>query len=281
MSISLVLEGGGMRGIYTCGVLDYFMDAGIRFPNIYAVSAGAGHSMSYVTNQRGRAARVGIEYINDWRYCSKRSWLFTGNMFGKKFIYYTIPGKLDFFDYDAYKNSDVKLTATVTNLETGKAEYIPVPDAHEDMPYVVASSSLPLISRIQKTPNGNKYLDGGCSDSIPIRHALEVSDLAVAVLTQPKGYVKGPNPSQKMVAAFYKRYPKFVASCENRHIDYNESLAVIDRETESGRVLCIRPSQALGIERMEKDKEKLWKLYELGYNDAKNSGVEAFLKDKM
>lgn len=280
MSVSLVLEGGGMRGIYTCGVLDYFMDAGITFPDIYAVSAGAGHSMSYVSNQRGRAARVGIEYINDWRYCSKRSLILTGNMFGKKFIYYTIPGKLDFFDYDGFRNSKMKLHATVSNIETGEAEYIPVPDAHDDMPYVVASSSLPLISRIQKTPNGGKYLDGGCTDSIPVRHALSVSDRAVCVLTQHKGYRKQPSGTQKYIAKLYKKYPKFVEANANRHISYNETLDFIDKECESGRVFCIRPSKPIEFERIEKNKEKLWALYHLGYEDAKASGIEAFLNKK-
>ena len=278
MSISLVLEGGGMRGIYTCGVLDYFMDNNIKFPNIYAVSAGAGHSMSYVSWQRGRAARVGVEYINDWRYCSKRSLVLTGNLFGAKFIYETIPSKLDFFDYEAYKNSDMKLTAVSSNLETGKAEYIPVPRAREDMKYVIASSSLPLISRIQKTPRG-KLLDGGCCDSIPIRYALEQSDYCVTVLTQPEGYVKKPTSSQKYIAALYKRYPKFVEACEHRHENYNESLAVVENEVKNGRVFCIRPSREVGFERIEKDKKKLWDLYHLGYNDAKNSGIEAFLNN--
>lgn len=280
MSVSLVLEGGGMRGIYTCGVLDYFMDTGIRIPDIYAVSAGAGHSMSYVSNQRGRAARVGIEYVNDWRYCSKRSLFLTGNMFGRQFIYYTIPGRLDRFDYDAFKNSDIKLNAVVSNVETGEAEYIHVADAHCDMQYIVASSSLPLISKIQKTPRG-KYLDGGCTDSIPIRHALSVSDYAVAVLTQPQGFTKKPSGSQKYIAAMYGRYKSFVKANELRHVNYNESLAVIEDEMANGRVFCIRPSDALGVERIEKDKPRLWALYELGYNDAKNSGIEAFLSDKL
>ncbi len=266
-----------MRGLYTCGVLDYFMDKGIKFPNIYAVSAGAGHSMSYVSWQRGRAARVGIEYINDWRYLSKRSLLLTGNMFGARFIYHTIPEKLDFFDYEAYKNSDMKLTAVVSNIETGEAEYIPVPDGKEDMKYITASGSLPLITRIQRTPKG-KFLDGGCTDSIPVAHALKESDYCVAVLTQPEGFVKKPSSSQKYIDIMYKRYPKFCDACRNRHHQYNASLAVVDKEVKDGRVFCIRPSKALGVERMEMNKDKLWELYHLGYSDAASSGIEAFLE---
>lgn len=278
MATSLVLEGGGMRGVYTCGVLDYFMDKGIKFPDIYAVSAGSGHSMSYVSGQRGRAVRVGTEYLNDWRYCSKKSLLLTGNMFGKKFIYKTIPEKLDHFDFEAYKNSQMKLTCVVTDVETGKAEYIPVPDAKNDMKYIVASSSLPLISRIQRTPQG-KFLDGGCADSIPIAHALENSEKAVVVLTQPEGFVKKPSSSQKYIDFFYKRYPKFCDACRTRHEKYNASLELIEKEIKSGRVFCIRPSKALGVERMEMNKDRLLELYSLGYADAEASGIEAFLEN--
>ena len=265
-----------MRGLYTCGVLDYFMDKGIKFPNIYAVSAGSGHGMSYVSGQRGRAARVCTEYISDPRYCSKKSLLLTGNMFGVKFIYHTIPEKLDLFDYEAYKNSEMKLTAVVSNIETGEAEYIPVPDGKEDMQYIIASSSLPLISRVQKTPRG-KFLDGGCTDSIPVAHALENSDFCVAVLTQPEGFVKEPSSSQKYIDLFYKRYPKFCDACRNRHHQYNASLALIDKEVNNGRVFCIRPSTVLGVGRMEKDKDKLLALYQVGYEDAAASGIEEFL----
>ncbi len=276
MITSLVLEGGGMRGIYTCGVLDYFMDNGIKFPKIYAVSAGAGHSMSYVSNQRGRAVRVGTEYINDWRYCSVRSLLFTGNLFGAKFIYEDIPAKYDRFDYEAFNNSGMNLIAVCTNVETGKAEYIPINDALKDIIYVRASSSLPLLSRIVKTPKG-KYLDGGCADSIPIMHALSETDRAVAVLTQPEGFIKEPPSSIKTLKLKYRKYPEFVAANANRHIVYNASVKYLEEAEKEGRALIIRPSAPAGFGRIEKDKAKLLPLYEMGYNDAKNSGIENFL----
>ena len=276
MTTSLVLEGGGMRGVYTCGVLDYFMDNGIKFPKIYAVSAGAGHSMSYVSNQRGRALRVGTEYISDWRYCSMRSLLLTGNLFGAKFIYEDIPAKYDYYDYGAFNNSDMKLFAVCTNVETGKAEYIPINDALKDIIYVRASSSLPLISRIVKTPKG-KFLDGGCSDSIPIKHALSESDRAVAVLTQPAGFVKKPTSSIKALKLRYSKYPEFVKANENRHLTYNDSVSYLEKAERDGRALIIRPSAPAGFDRIEKDKEKLLPLYDTGYNDAKNSGIEKFL----
>ncbi len=275
--VSLVLEGGGMRGIYTCGVLDYFMDMGIKFPKVYGVSAGAGHAMSYVSWQRGRAARVGIEYIDNWRYCSRRSMLLTGGMFGVKFIYETIPAKLDLFDYDTFNNSEMKLIAVCSNIETGKAEYIPVNDARKDMRYVYASGSLPLVSKIVKTPYG-KLLDGGTCDSIPVRHALTESDFCVAVLTQPEGFVKKPTEAMSLIKLRYKKYPKFIEANATRHERYNESLAFVEKEEKAGRVLSIRPSCPIDVSRIEKDKSKLRKLYELGYSDAKNSGILNFLE---
>lgn len=277
MSTSLVLEGGGMRGVYTCGVLDYFMDNGIAFPKIYAVSAGSGHAMSYVSNQRGRAVRVGTEFVNDWRYCSVRSLILTGNLFGAKFIYEDIPAKYDPYDYDAFNRCAMKLIAVCSNVETGEAEYIPIDDAKDDIIYVRASSSLPLVSRIVKTPRG-KYLDGGICDSIPIRHALLENDRAVVVLTQPAGFVKEPSSSQKMIAKLYKKHTKFVEASARRHEDYNESLAAIEKGVAEGKVLAIRPSAPIGFERIEKDKTKLLALYERGYNDAKASGIEDFLR---
>ena len=277
MTTSLVLEGGGMRGVYTCGVLDYFMDKGITFPKIYAVSAGSGHAMSYVSNQRGRAVRVGTEYVNNWRYCSVRSLIFTGDLFGAKYIYETIPSKIDLYDYDAFNKSGMQLIAVCSNIETGEAEYIPINDAKEDIIYVRASSSLPLVSRTVKTPRGN-YLDGGICDSIPIRHALSENDRAVVVLTQPSGFVKEQSSSQKMIEKRYKKYPKFVEASARRHENYNESLAFIESGVANGSILAIRPSAPIGFERIEKDRSKLLALYEMGYNDAKASGVEAFLR---
>lgn len=276
MAVSLVLEGGGMRGVYTCGVLDYFMDAGIKFPRIYGVSAGSGHSMSYVSWQRGRAVRVGTGYLDDWRYCSVRSLIATGDLFGAKFIYETIPQKLDFYDYDAFNISEMKLIAVCSDIETGKPVYVPIEDAARDIIYVRASSSLPLVSRIVKTPRG-KYLDGGMCDSIPVRHALGENDRAVVVLTQPAGFVKQPSSSLKLIRRLYKKYPKFVEASENRHVNYNESLAYLAEAEADGRAFTIRPSEPIGFSRIEKDKAKLLHLYELGYNDAKSSGIEKFL----
>lgn len=279
MITNLVLEGGAMRGIYTCGVLDYFMDNGIEFPKIFGVSAGSGHSMSYVSGQRGRAYRVGVGYLNDYRYCSFRSLILTGNFFGADFIYRKIPAELDFFDYKAFDESNMKLIAVCTNIKTGLAEYIPIEKSREDIIYVRASSSLPLLSRIVKTPKGD-FLDGGICDSIPVRHALECSDKVVCVLTQPEGFVKSPSTNVGAVNFVYRKYPEFIEAYKNRHINYNESIAAAELAAKEGKVFIIRPSKPLGFERVEKDRTTLEKTYELGYNDAKESGIEKFLSNQ-
>ncbi len=276
MKTALVLEGGGMRGLYTCGVLDYFMDNGIKFPTVYGVSAGSGHAMSYVSNQRGRAMRVGMKYLGDWRYCSVRSLLLTGDLFGAKFIYETIPEKIDHFDFEAFNNNSMKLVAVCANIETGKAEYIPISDAKRDMIYVRASSSLPLLSRIVKTERG-LFLDGGCCDSIPVKHALSENDRVVVVLTQPEGFVKKPASNMKALELKYKKYPKFVEANRNRHENYNASLKAVEDGVKDGKVFVIRPSAPIGFGRIEKDKSKLTALYEMGYADAKASEIQRFL----
>ncbi len=273
---ALVLEGGGMRGFYTMGVLDYFLEAGIHFPAIYAVSAGSCHAMSYLSKQRGRAYDIGIGCLDDWRYCSARSLLLTGDLFGAKYLYDTIPNKLFPFDYDTFEKNPSKLIAVCSNVETGKAEYIPIKDARTDILYVRASSSMPLVSRIVKTPRGN-LLDGGVCDSIPIRHALAHHKRAVAVLTQPAGFVKQPSSSQKLIALRYARFPKLVEASRRRHEDYNDSLTICESASSSGSAFILRPTKALGIERMEKDPEKLRSLYALGYHDAKTGELTKFL----
>lgn len=266
-----------MRGIYTCGVLDCFMDAGITFPRIYGVSSGAGHAMSYMSSQRGRAVRVGTSYLDNWRYCSVRSLLLTGDLFGARFIYETIPARLDAYDYGAFDNSSMKLIAVCSNVETGKPEYIEINDAKKDIIYVRASSSLPLVSRTVRTEKG-LFLDGGCCDSIPVRRALSESDRAVVVLTQPAGFKKEPSSTLRWIKLRYAKYPQFVMANARRHEDYNASLAAVEAGIEAGRVLAIRPSAPIGFSRIEKDKNKLAGLYEMGYNDAKSSGVERFLQ---
>ncbi len=264
--ISLVLEGGGMRGIYTAGVLDVFMKYDIWFDSVFAVSAGACHAVSYVSRQRGRSYKIVNDYANDWRYLSKRSLLLTGDMFGAKFVYQTIPDKLIPFDYDAFRENPMRLYAVVTNLDTGLAEYLPVRDAKTEIDKIRASASLPGISRTVKI-DGEKYLDGGISDSIPVQRALEETDKAVVVLTRQRGYVKHPTSMGKQVSALYRRYPEFIEAVKTRHIRYNDTLKFIEEKEKEGKVLVIQPKAPLDVKRTERNIEKLQPLYQDGVND--------------
>ena len=168
----LVLEGGGMRGIYTAGVLDVFMENGITFDGVIGVSAGAIHGCSFVSGQKGRSIRYYMKYCRNWQFMSFRSLLLTGNIAGEKFCYHTLPEKLDPYDYEAFKKSPTKFYVGCSNVETGKAEYLPITDMKEQIDRMRASASLPLVSKIVKTA-GLKLLDGGCTDSIPVKAFCE------------------------------------------------------------------------------------------------------------
>lgn len=267
----LVLEGGGMRGVYTAGVLDFFIDKDIYFENTYGVSAGICHACSYLAKQRDRAYRVNVDYLDDKRYASFYSLVTTGDYFGVKMVYEDIPNKLYPFDKKTFEEYEGNLYSVVTNMKTGEAEYIKLKDMDKDIIYVRASSSLPLLSRIVKV-DGKEYLDGGIADSIPIEKARkDGNEKNVVVLTQPNGYRKEKNKLLPVMKIKYKKYPNFINSMANRHINYNNSLDKIKEEEEKGNVFVIRPSESLDITRLEKNKYKLEALYNLGYNDAKKA----------
>ncbi len=267
----LVLEGGGMRGVYTAGVLDFFIDKDIFFENIYGVSAGICHACSYLSKQRNRAYRVMVDYLDDKRYASFYSLVTTGDYFGVKMIYDEIPNELYPYDKETFEKYKGNLYSVVTNMNTGKAEYIKLKDMDKDLIYVRASSSLPLLSRIVKVGD-KEYLDGGIADSIPIKRAMEGGNKKnVVVLTQPKEYRKSKNKLLPVMKIKYKKYPNFVDAMANRHINYNNTLDMIEKEEKNGNVFVIRPSESLNITRLEKNKDKLESLYNLGFNDAKKA----------
>jgi len=265
----LILEGGGMRGVFTTGALDFLLEKEIEFANIIGVSAGACHGASFVSKQHGRAKDVVLDYINDKRYCSVYSLITTGDMFGVKFAYYEIPNKLNLFDNETYNKRETKLYAVVTNVDTGKAEYIELKDFSVDIEGLRASASLPLISRIVKF-KGKKYLDGGISDSVPIKRAEEMGiKKNIVVLTQPKGYVKGAMSTPLLMKFRYIKYPNFVKSALIRHEMYNSTMDYIEQGEKEGRIFVIRPKEDLKVGRLEKDVDKLAKIYEKGYLCAK------------
>lgn len=265
----LVVEGGGMRGIYTAGVLDFFMEKNIYFDDCYGVSAGACHLSSYLSKQIGRSLKVTLDYINDKRYCSINSLIKTGDMFGVEMLYNRIPNELVLYDYETFNKFKGNFYSVVTNCKTGKAEYMKIQDMKEDIVTVRASSSLPLLSRIVEI-NGEEYLDGGITDSIPIKKSIEDGHHKnVVILTRDKTYRKSKASFLNIFKIKYKKYPNLVKAIEDRYKMYNNTIDFIEEKRKNGEVFVIQPKWPVNISRVEKDKTKLKALYDEGYNDAK------------
>ena len=278
----LVLEGGGMKGIYTAGVLDFFLDKGIEFSSCYGVSAGACHLCSFLSKQRGRAYDISVDYLDDPNYCSVSSLLRTGDLFGVKMCYDDIPNRLNPYDYKAFDSYRGRAFAVVTNIVTEQPEYLRLRDMHKDIAAVRASASLPLVSR--KVEIGGKlYLDGGLSDSVPIlRSILDGNRKNVVVLTKEVGYRREPSKHLELIRIRYAKYPKIYELMKNRHVAYNRMLDYLAAQEENGQAFVIRPQKKSGVGRVEKDKEKLRLLYEEGYREAgENYGrLMAYLEEK-
>ena len=264
----LILEGGGMRGAYTAGVLDYFLDNDIEFSSCYGVSAGAGHCCSYISKQKKRAITVSVSYLENKEYASMRSLIKTGDYFGAKFIYKKIPSELNKFDHETFNSYKGKFYAAVTNCITGKAEYLLVKDSRRDMAKVVASSSLPLLARVIMI-GGKPYLDGGVSDSVPLMQSeKDGNSKNVVILTRNEGYRKEPNKFADVLKVKYRKYPELINAMKRRHVMYNNEMDYIEEQEEKGNVFVIRPTAKMDIGRLEKNREKLLALYEAGYKDA-------------
>jgi len=264
----LVLEGGGMRGLYTAGVLDFFIEKKLQFAMCYGVSAGACHLVSYMSNQKGRAYRVSVDYLKDKNYCSTYSLLKTGDLFNVDMCYNQIPNELDPYDYEAGAKYPGKGIVVVTDIESGKARYVHVKDLRKDIIAIRASASLPLVSRNVEI-NGRMYLDGGMSDSIPIKKSMRDGNVKnVVILTRPEGYRKKPTSNMSLMRAKYKDYPGVVRDMEQRHIVYNKTLDFVAKEEAAGRAFVFRPENLVKIDRIEKDPKKLRVLYLQGYYDA-------------
>ena len=279
---ALVLEGGGMRAIFTAGVIDGLLDMGFSPDVCYAVSAGAGHACSFFSGQRGRAARVVLNHMDDTRYLGLYSLLTTGDLFGADFIYNEISFHLDPIDCAAFNAHKGSFFAVLTNCLTGEAEYREVSRMPDDIAPVRASSSLPMVSRMVEI-DGIPYLDGGIVDSIPIERALSShpGTKALIVLTQHAGYRKEASSSVKLMRLIYRKYPALVEAMECRHIRYNNQLDAAEKAAAEGRALILRPAEPLGIGRTERSREKLERGYEIGLQTAKeNAGrIAAFFAE--
>lgn len=267
--IGLILEGGGMRGIYTAGVLDFLIEKNIEVDITIGVSAGSCHASSYISKQYKRAFNATIDYINDKKYLSFGNLIKTGSIFGMDFIFNTIPNELNIYDYDAFSKSKTKFVVVTTNCETGKPEYFELTDLNKEIIYMQASCSIPVFANIVEIDN-YKLVDGGVTDSIPIEYALNQGyKKNIVVLTRDITYRKGKQKFISIVKRKYKKYPKLVKAIESRHINYNKSLDLVNKLSQSGDVLVIRPKNPVKVSQIEKNVDKLTALYKDGYNDAK------------
>jgi len=267
---ALVLEGGGLRGVYTAGVLDLFLDKDFHAPYIIGVSAGACQAYSYISKQRGRSFRVSADFINDHRYLSLRNLIFKGEIFGMDFMFDEIPQRLIPFDYDEFYGSEQEFVIGATNCATGLCEYFYKRDKHDMLMIGRASSSLPLLSKVV-TLNNKPYLDGGIAMPIPLVKALQDGfKKNIVILTRDGEYRRKPSKhSLRLMKLMYRKYPQLGKTYAKRADEYNSMLGYIERQEKKGNVFVIRPKKPVTVGRMERDVVKLRAFYEEGYKDAK------------
>ena len=265
MKKGLVLEGGAMRGMFTAGVIDVMMENGIEYDGIIGVSAGAAFGCNYKSKQIGRVIRYNMKFCNDKRYSGIRSLLKTGNIYNTDFAYGEVPLKHDVFDFDTYQNDPTDFYVVCTDVETGEAVYH-IYGGKDDhgFDWIRASASMPMVSQIVEI-DGQKLLDGGIADSIPVRYFETIGyDKTIVVLTQPEHYQKKPNRLMPLIRLKYKKYPKLAEAMEKRHLVYNQTLAYIEEQEKLGKLFVIRPPHKLQIGKVEKDPNKLKEIYDIG-----------------
>lgn len=282
MKKGLILEGGAMRGMFTCGVLDVFMENGIRFDGAAGISAGATFGCNLKSRQKGRAIRYNKTYCRDWRYCSIKSLLRTGDLYGADFCYHTVPEILDPFDTGTFKNDPMEFYIGATDVETGEVRFHKCTDGGPtDIEWMRASASMPVVSNIVSV-DGYKMLDGGIVCSVPYEYMEQQGyDRNVIVLTRPKGYRKKKTRIVPLVKLVLRKYPAVAEAMAVRHIRYNEQMDDIDRKEERGEVFVIRPPEDPGIGRTEKDPDELERVYRMGRDEAvrRLAEMRSFLGD--
>ena len=264
----LVLEGGGFRGMYTCGVIDVFMENGICFDEVVGVSAGAAFGCNIKSKQIGRALRYNKRFCQDSRYSGLKSFIKTGDLYNKEFAYGIVPTILDPFDTKTFRENPLKFTVVCTDIHTGNPVYHEIQNGDAtDIEWIRASASIPIVSKPVKL-DGYELLDGGVSDSIPVNWMLERSDKTVIVLTRDKSYHKEPMKYIHLLKKAFKEYPNLTKALENRYIVYNKTLDQIEQLEREGKVFVIRPSKPISCAMIEKDPNHLQEIYDIGRRDA-------------
>lgn len=280
MKTGLILEGGAMRGMFTAGVMDVLMEQGIDFDGVIGVSAGAAFGCNYKSKQIGRVIRYNTRFCRDKRYSGFRVLLKTGNIYSTDFCYNEVPLVHDVFDFDTFEQNPMEFYVVCTDVETGLPVYHNYGSrADHGFDWIRASASMPLVSQFVEI-DGKKFLDGGISDSIPVKYFESLGYRKnIAVLTRPMGYQKEPNKLMPLIRRKYRAYPQLVDTLQNRHTRYNETLAYIRQEEAAGRLLVIRPETAIKVSAVEKNPEKLRSVYEMGRSTATRQldKIQAFL----
>lgn len=267
MKIGLVLEGGGMRGLYTAGVLDVMMEHQFMPDVVCGTSAGVTFGVNLLSQQKGRVLRYNCRYAGDRRYISLYSWLTTGNMINRDFAYDLLPHELDPFDEETFEQSKAAFYATITNMRTGQAEYVRITNTWQQMDVIRASASLPIICQPVEW-QGEKYLDGGLVDNIPLDKCTELGcDKIIIVLTRPLEYVRNDHIAG-VCRLCYPRHKALLRAIEQRNDRYNARLQQIRRLEQEGKVFVLRPSENISVGRLEKDVARLQALHQLGVADA-------------
>ena len=265
MKTGLVLEGGGMRGLFTAGVMDVLMEHGIRFDGIVGVSAGATFGCNYKSRQPGRVLRYNIRFKDEPRYMGLRSLLRTGDLVGAEFSYHTMPNELDVLDRDTFRSDPTEFHVVCTDAETGQPVYHRIDDMDDvEADWIRASASMPIVSR-PVSLDGRLLLDGGISDSIPLRYFEGLGFLRnVVVLTQPKGFYKQRTKLMPLFHLFMRRYPAIIRAMSRRHLMYNDELSYLEEQEQKGHIVIVYPQDALPIGRTEQDETKMRRVYAMG-----------------
>jgi len=270
--IGLVLEGGGMRGVYTAGILEYFLEQELFFPYVIGVSAGACNAASYLSKQKGRNKTVTIEYASDPRYISWRNYIKKREFFGMDFIFDEIPNQHVPYHYDVFYNGPSEFVVGTTDCVTGEPVYFKKQDYQNELLTILrASSSLPFLAPEIRFKD-KILLDGGISDPIPIKKAQhDGCKKNIVVLTRNEGYLKKPSKFHFFMNRKYPNYKGLQQSLRDRYQIYNETVAYLEKEEKEGNVLIIRPTEPLKVGRMERNPKRLEELYNQGYEDARAS----------
>lgn len=265
MKNGLVLEGGGMRGMFTSGVIDVFLENDIKFDGAIGVSAGATFGCNYKSKQQGRALRYNKKYGKDKRYCSLKNLLLTGDLFGAEFCYKTLPQELDIFDFKTYKENPMEFYCVVSDCKTGKPIYKKLETCvASEMDWLRASASLPIVSRVVKI-EGNELLDGGITDSIPLKAFEDLGyQKNIVILTQPKDFIKKASHSKLIAGLALRKYPLVKEAWFKRHEVYNAERDYVFEREKQGFCLAICPKSDLNIGRAELNPQSLQRVYDEG-----------------